>query len=173
MRAVRWLFGCLSVGIGVGTLGLQACSSSDDGAADGADASEGGLRETSVVFDTGSAEPMCDPKADLFAKVKDAPIGGGTSTTLMCASCARAHCDEAIMNCTRDCACQRIVGNAIQCYLTTQQIGCAGELANYLVTPATRKYALEVLGCAQAECAVECAVDGGSTSEPDADAAGE
>ena len=96
----------------------------------------------------------------------DASIGDGASTTGVCISCAKARCDEAIAKCTADCPCQGIVGRALECYLTTQQLGCASELTNYLVTSATRSNALRVLGCVESECPAECVVDAGAEAGP-------
>jgi hypothetical protein len=74
----------------------------------------------------------------------------------------KSSCDEAIAKCTADCPCQGIVGRALDCYLTTQQLGCAEELTSYLVTSETRSNALRILGCAQSECPAECAIDAGA-----------
>jgi hypothetical protein len=167
MRA-RFFVLCVSAALFVAPLAVQACSTSE-GSADGvADAPESGVRETRPV-ELPDAEPPCDPKADLLRKVRDASIGDGASTTGICLGCARAKCAEAIASCTEDCPCQAIVGRSIECYLTTQQIGCAIDLTDYLVTPKTRKYALALLGCVQSECPQECSVeDAGVEPSPDA-----
>jgi hypothetical protein len=148
-----------------GAFCVQACGASDDPAVEQPDAGEGGPRESGTP-DVSEPEPPCDRTADLFARVHDASIGDGASTTGVCIGCAKARCDEAIAKCTADCPCQGIVGRALECYLTTQQLGCASELTNYLVTSETRSNALRILGCVQSECPVECVVDGGVEAGP-------
>ena len=154
---------------GTGLLGgafcVQACGSSDDVTSDLPDAAEGGVRESGTP-DVREPEPPCDRTADLFAKVHDASIGDGASTTGVCIGCAKARCDEAIAKCTADCPCQGIVGRALECYLTTQQLGCASALASNLVTSETRSDALRILGCVQSECPAECVVDAGAEAGP-------
>ena len=155
--------------VAAGTLGgafcVQACGSSEDVTAELSDAAEDGARESGTP-DVSEPEPPCDRTADLFARVHDASIGDGASTTGVCIGCAKAQCDQAIAKCTADCPCQGIVGRALECYLTTQQLGCASELANYLVTSETRSNALRILGCVQSECPTECVVDAGAQAGP-------
>lgn len=171
--SLAWLSGVLLVACGA----FVACSGDDEGAAaDVPDAGDAAAREAGN-FDAGEPEPACDPTADLLAKVSDASIADGASTTGICLGCARARCSEAIAQCTMECTCQRIVGDAIGCYVTTQQITCAAALANVFVKPITRQYALTLLGCVESECGPECAVDGGApdSGPPDGgvDAAGD
>jgi hypothetical protein len=163
---LRLLVVLVAAGLSGGALAVQGCGSGTDatGGGDGPDATEAGAREAGDP-DVTSRAPPCDPKAELFAQVHDASIGDGASTTGVCLGCARAKCDDAIMKCTTDCPCQGIVGRSLECYLTTQQIGCAYDLTNYLVTAETRKDALALLGCVQSECPVECVVDAGATSD--------
>jgi hypothetical protein len=144
----------------VALVALFACTSTDDVAAQGPDVVEAGLRETAMP-DAAEAEPACDLHAELFAKVHDASIGDGASTTGLCLGCAKRACPDVIDKCTQDCPCQSIVGNALECYVTTQQLGCAGALADIFVTRETRRYAFELLGCVQHACALACVTDGG------------
>lgn len=141
---------------------MTACGADEVPVAPGPDASADVTTGRST-FDAAEAEPACDPASDLFRKVHDASIGDGSSTTGLCLGCARGHCEQAIAKCTHDCPCQGIVSDALECYLTTQQIGCAERLANIFVTPVTRSTALSLLGCVQTECPAECAVDGGGS----------
>lgn len=162
---VRSRFAWLAGALALAGLAIEACSS--DGDAPGAVASpdgDGGSSER-AAFDAGQPEPACDPNADLLAKVDDASIADGSSTTGVCLSCARARCSEAIAECTGECACQRIVSDAIGCYVTTQQITCAAELANVFVKNVTRQHALALVGCVKSACTAECVIDGGA---PDA-----
>ena len=162
---LRLLVLLTAAGLLGGAFCVQACESSGDVAAGEPDAAEGGLRESGTP-DVSEPEPPCDRTADLFGKVHDASIGDGASTTGVCIGCAKARCDEAITKCTADCPCQGIVGRALECYLTTQQLGCASALTSYLVTSETRSNALRILGCVQSECPAECVVDGGMDAGP-------
>jgi hypothetical protein len=158
---LRLLVVLVTTGLLGGAFCVQACGSSDELRVAAPAAAEGGVRESGSP-DVADPEPPCDRSADLFAKVHDASIGDGASTTGLCASCMKSSCDEAIAKCTADCPCQGIVGRALDCYLTTQQLGCAEELTSYLVTSETRSNALRILGCAQSECPAECAIDAGA-----------
>lgn len=144
-------------------LGIDACgSSASDTSADPGDASAASdARTRAAPVDPRDAEPPCDPDADLLARVTDASIADADSTTGLCASCLKRACAEALADCSEDCPCQGIMDDAVDCYLRTRQLGCLGRLANYLVTQETRSRALRVVGCAQSECPVECAVDAG------------
>lgn len=150
-----------------GTFAMDACSSDDvppsSNAADAADSStnDGGL----VLED---AEVRCDPDASLLERIEDASIADGASTTGICAACLEEKCSYELAHCAQDCQCQGIVGDALQCYLTTQNIACLGRLTNYLVRQDTRGRALQLSGCARSSCAPECAVDGGAVGMPDA-----
>lgn len=152
------------------------CSSSESAKDQAAVPPEAGARDKSAV-DVNDADPPCDPTKDLSAKVSDASIGDGASTSGVCLGCAKARCDLEIAHCAENCSCQAIVGDALQCFVETQQIGCAGALTSIFVTAETRKNALQLLGCIRRECPSECAVDagaaleaGGAGSDADADA---
>lgn len=163
------LLSLAAVSVG-GVAGLQGCTSDGDVASDAPDASEAMVqRDPPPMPESG---PPCDPKGDLFRLVRDASIGDGASTTGVCLGCTKTKCAEPVARCTEDCPCQLIVSKALECYLTTQQIGCAADLADIFVKPETRKYALQVLGCAQTECPEECAVDGGAPLDAGDDADG-
>jgi hypothetical protein len=163
---LRLLVVLVATGLLGGAFCVQACGPSDEvaGGAEG-DVPEGGVHESGAL-DGAEPEPPCDPAGDLFARAHDASIGDGASTTGLCLGCAKARCDEAIAKCTANCQCQGIVGRALDCYVTTQQLGCASALTSYLVTSETRSDALRILGCVQSECPVECVIDAG----PDATA---
>lgn len=170
--SVVWLAGGLLVACGAFTACGGGAADDDDEAEEAPDAGEARAREGGV-FDAGEPEPACDPDADLLAKVSDASIADGASTTGICLGCARARCSSAIAECTMDCACQRIVGDAIGCYVTTKQITCAAALADIFVKRITRQYALTLLGCVESECASECVIDGGVPDASVDDAAAE
>jgi hypothetical protein len=159
-RARRAIFAFVaSIGACAVTLAIDACSSDDAPANVAPDASDEALRD--VVFVPEEAEARCDPDANLLDRVEDASIGDGASTTGICAACMDERCAYELALCAEDCQCQSIVGDALQCYLTTQNIACLGRLTNYLVRQDTRSRALRLSGCASSRCATECAVDGG------------
>lgn len=175
--AVRFSFFFLgSVAFGLSAFAIEACSSDDTTpAATGADASDTTGRDaTSTEQD---AEANCDPDADLTERIEDASIADGASTTGICAACLSERCSYELKHCAEDCPCQGIVGDALQCYLTTQDIACLGRLTNYLVRQDTRARALQLSGCARSSCPAECAIDGGpeppdgSSSDSSTDAA--
>ena len=154
-----------SLALCAATFAIDACSSDGGAASNAPDASDDVSRD--VTFVPEDAEVRCDPDADLLERVEDAAIADGASTTGICASCMRASCSHELGRCAEDCPCQAIVGDALQCYLTTQELACLGRLTNYLVRQDTRGRALQLSGCARSTCANECAVDGG---EPAVDA---
>lgn len=167
-RQVLFALSAASIASAVASLAAVGCGSDEVSGQTAPDASEAAARDGAFVLP--DADRACDPNADLFAKVHDAGIGDGASTTGVCLACAKRECTAAIRACTEHCPCQGIVGRATECYLTTQKIGCAGELTSILVSPETRKDALAVLGCVQEQCPVECVVDAGEGPGASADA---
>lgn len=143
------------------TLAIDACSSDDPSATSSPDASDEAARDVALVLE--DAEVRCDPDANLLERLEDAAIADGASTTGICAECLDERCSYELAHCAEDCQCQGIVGDALQCYLTSQDIACLGRLTNYLVRQDTRARALQLSGCARSSCATECAVDGGAT----------
>jgi hypothetical protein len=165
---MRWLAFASSLALCMGSLAIDACSSDDappSGTPDGsvAPTNEGGL----VLED---AEVSCDPDASLLDRVEDAAILDGASTTGICSACLGERCSYELGHCAEDCMCQGIVGDALQCYLTTQDIACLGRLTNYLVRQDTRGRALQLAGCARSSCSAECAIDGGAAPDASVDA---
>jgi hypothetical protein len=149
-----------SLALCAGTFAIDACSSDDaTPASDAADAADSSTNDGGLVLD--DAEARCDPDASLLERLEDASIADGASTTGICAACLDVKCSYELAHCAEDCQCQGIVGDALQCYLTTQDIACLGRLTNYLVRQDTRSRALRLSGCASSRCATECAVDGG------------
>lgn len=148
-----------SVAVCASTLAIDACSSGDVAPASAADAAGDSARD--VVVGVDDAEVRCDPDASLLERVADASIADGASTTGICATCLDERCAYELAHCAEDCPCQGIVGDALQCYLTTQALACLGRLTSYLVRQDTRARALQLSGCARSSCASECAADGG------------
>jgi hypothetical protein len=157
-----------SLALCVGTLTIDACSSDDAAPAEKVDAADASTNEGGIPLE--DAEVRCDPDASLLERIEDASIADGASTTGICAACLDERCSYELAHCAEDCQCQGIVGDALQCYLTTQDIACLGRLTNYLVRQDTRARALQLSGCARSACAMECAVDGGVAPDASVDA---
>lgn len=100
--------------------------------------------------------------------MKDASIADGATTTGICVGCMRSNCEEQVRACAINCQCQGIMGDAIECYFTTQNLACAGRLTDYLVRQETRAAALTMLGCARTSWTEECALEAGAPPPSDA-----
>lgn len=156
----------VSIAVVATAFALDACSSSDDPpAVERDDASAPSTNDGAIALE--NAEVRCDPDASLLERVADAAILDGASTTGICAGCLDERCAYELARCAEDCMCQAIVGDALQCYLTTQQLACLGRLTDYLVRQDTRGRALQLSGCARSSCASACAVDGGADASSD------
>ena len=149
------------------TFAIDACSSDETPVTSEPDASDDVAKD--AVFVPEDAEVRCDPDASLLERIEDASISDGASTTGICAACLGEKCSYELAHCAEDCQCQGIVGDALQCYLTTQDIACLGRLTNYLVRQDTRGRALQLSGCARSSCAPQCAIDGGVVSDASVD----
>ena len=156
-----------SLSLFAGTLAIDACSSDEGPATPAPDASDDRARDGAFALE--DAEVRCDPGANLLERVEDAAVADGASTTGICAACLDERCSYELARCAEDCQCQGIVGDALQCYLTTQDIACLGRLTNYLVRQDTRARALQLSGCARSSCSMECAIDGGAPSDASVD----
>ena len=167
MSSRKWL-ALAALAVGASTFALDACSSDDAAPEDSPDASQSSTNEGGVVSD--DAEVRCDPDASLLERIEDAAILDGASTTGICSGCLGERCSYELGHCAEDCMCQGIVGDALQCYLTTQDIACLGRLTNYLVRQDTRGRALQLAGCARSSCSMECAIDGGVAPDASVDA---
>jgi hypothetical protein len=161
----------MALGSCAGALAIDACSSDDPPAAVAPDASDDVATDAVLVVE--DAEARCDPDASLLDRIEDAAIADGASTTGICAACLGEKCSYELAHCAKDCQCQGIVGDALQCYLTTQDIACLGRLTNYLVRQDTRGRALQLSGCARSSCPMECAIDGGVPLDASVDATNE
>lgn len=158
-----------SFALGAAVFALDACSSDDAPPATSTpDGSTGTGNDGAIGLE--DAEVACDPDASLLDRVEDAAIADGASTTGICAKCLDEKCAYELAHCAEDCQCQGIVGDALQCYLTTQDIACLGRLTNYLVRQDTRARALQLSGCARSSCSSECAIDGGVVPDASVDA---
>lgn len=128
-----------------GDAGVEA--SADTGPKDAA-------KDTAPV-DTG---PPCDTTKDFTKDIPDASIADGASTTGICVACAKLHCNADIDKCNKDCKCQEIAADALECYAKSQDVfACAGSFVS--VPKATRDIGVSLFQCIAAECSVECAAD--------------
>ena len=155
------------------SMAVASACSSDDTTPAAADAGDETSPQRDAPYVPPDAEPKCDPDADITANVKDASILESGTTTGICVTCMTTNCSAPLAECAADCNCNGRMTDAIGCYLTTQNIACLGRFADYLVTDTTRGRALAVAGCAKANCAAACDIDGGSMTIPDAGDAGD
>ncbi len=166
---IRLFLALASVGFVAAGLGIQACGgSSESTETKDSGAVEAGPKD--AARDT-NEEPACDPKKDFLADIPDASIADGASSSGVCVSCTKAKCSTEVAKCAADCPCQGIAGDAIECYVKTQNIlACAGSLGT--VSSGTQAIGLALFSCIQKECDSECAassfIDGGVDAGEDA-----
>lgn len=162
---IRFLLVCLSAGLVAGGFALLACGSTEtEAAADaGVDAAEASAPDTSVA-DANDGAPSCDPTTDILFGIQDASMGDTGTTTGVCASCAKTKCAGELGDCSKDCICQNIAGDAVGCYMKGGNILTCG--AKFATVPvATRNIGIALFGCLNQECATECAT---AAFDPDA-----
>jgi hypothetical protein len=105
--------------------------------------------------DTG---PPCDTTKDFTKDIPDASIADGASTTGICVACVNTKCSADVDKCKKDCKCQEIAGDALECYAKSQDVfACAGSFVT--VPKATRDIGIALFQCVAAECPSECAAD--------------
>jgi hypothetical protein len=110
--------------------------------------------------DTGAPDtgPGCDTTADFTAKIPDASIADGASTSGICIGCAKANCKSDLDKCTQLCECQKAAGGALDCFFQKGSItACAGPLVG--VSAQTRDIGISLFGCISTKCEAECAVN--------------
>jgi hypothetical protein len=133
---------------------------------------------TDAVADTGpkkdatppaeDAEPPCDTTADFSKDIPDAEIADGASTTGICVACAKANCKKFIDDCNKNCQCQELAGDALECYAKTANIiGCAGQFASSSITKETKQTGLGLFSCLNDECKDECQTEQFADGGPD------
>ena len=101
----------------------------------------------------------CDTSADFTESIPDASIADGASTTGICLGCAKTNCSAQIDACNKDCPCQGVADDALDCYSKSggDPLACAGEFGN--VPPKTQQIGIQLFGCIQRSCKKECAAD--------------
>jgi len=140
---------------------IQACggTTNSDGPVDS------GPPEASTPADTGPKDsgvdakdsaPPCDTNADFTSKIPDASLADGATTTGICMGCTKAKCSAQVDKCNKDCPCQGVIANAIECYSknTSNPIACVGSFSG--VPSSTQAIGLALLNCVRTECADEC-----------------
>lgn len=152
---------------------IQACGDTEpvtgpetDAAADVADS---GQKEAAPpVVDDDAA--TCDLSADFTTQIPDAAIADGSSTTGLCVQCANAKCGKQVDDCNKDCPCQELAAEALDCYLknTDNPFACAGNFAG--VDQTTQQIGIALIGCINNGCKDECATEQFQDAGPDADA---
>lgn len=130
-----------------------------------------------VVADTGpkkDSAPVeedaatCDTSQDFSKDIPDAEIADGASTTGLCVTCAQANCKKFIEDCNKNCQCQELAGDALECYAKTSNIiGCAGQFASSKITKETQTTAFGLFSCLDEECKQECQTEQFGDGGPD------
>jgi hypothetical protein len=170
---IRFLFLCVSAGLVAGGFAVQACggTQSDSTPVDaGQDVVDASVKDTNAP-DVKDSAPPCDPTADFLKDIPDASLADGATTSGICLACAKTKCKNELAACSKDCACQSLAGDAIDCYLkstskaTSDLIKCVSGFAG--VSTSTRNIGLGVFGCINNECPDECAT---AAFNPDAGA---
>jgi hypothetical protein len=106
------------------------------------------------------AEPPCDTTQDFSKDIPDAEIADGKSTTGICVGCAQANCKKFIDECNKNCQCQELAGDALECYAKTANvIGCAGQFASGSISQETKTTAFGLFSCLNDNCKDECATE--------------
>ena len=103
----------------------------------------------------------CDLSADFTKNIPDAAIADGASTTGLCLQCAKAKCSGEIDACNKDCPCQGVADDALQCFIknsnksTVELIQlCGGEFGN--VPAETQQIGFALGQCVLGKCKQEC-----------------
>lgn len=111
----------------------------------------------------------CDTSQDFSRDIPDADIGDGASTTGLCVTCAQANCKKFIDDCNKNCQCQELAGEALECYAKTANIiGCAGQFASSKISDETKTTAFGLFSCLNDECKDECQTEQFADGGPDA-----
>lgn len=145
----------------------ETTSTPTDGGADVA--ADTGRRDSAPPVEDDAAP--CDTTKDFTKDIPDAEIADGASTTGLCVACANANCKQFIDECNKNCQCQELAGEALECYAKTANIvGCAGQFASSKITDETKATAFSLFSCLNEECKEECQTeqfnDAGSDGGP-------
>jgi len=120
----------------------------------------------------------CDLNADFTKNIPDASIADGASTTGICLACAKAKCAAEIDKCNKDCPCQTIADDALQCFVKNSNkqaidifTACGKDIQG--TPPGTQTIALGLGQCVLGNCKTECPADLPSDAGKDANDGGD
>lgn len=174
---IRIILACSSVVLFGAGFAIQACGGTQSDSSTpvdaGQDVFEASIKDSSLP-DVKDSAPACDPTADFLKDIPDASIADGATSSGLCLACAKTKCKSQLAACSKDCTCQDLAGDAIDCYLksptkeTSDLIKCAGSFAT--VPKATQNIGLAMFGCINDECPDECATSQFTDAGADADA---
>jgi hypothetical protein len=153
MRARLIVLGGAFLSITTGLL-IQACGATEKGAP--ADAGPDALEASA----DGSADAAkCDLSASLTAKIPDAAIADGASTSGICLGCGHAKCANFVQQCSANCDCQGLAAKGLECYLRdpTNAEACIFAFGAQNVDRKVQAIGLGLGSCINSNCKVECA----------------
>lgn len=135
----------------------------------GSDVVDSGKKETAPPVEE-DASP-CDTSADFSKQIPDAAIADGASTTGICVGCAQKNCKKYIDDCNKNCECQGLAAEALECYAKSggDIVGCLGKFANSSPSKETQQTGVGLFTCLNGSCKDECQT---AAFDPDAGDAG-
>jgi hypothetical protein len=167
---IRFLVVSFSAVLFGGGFAVQACggTQSDGNAAvdAGLDVADATVKDANAP-DVKDAAPACDTNADILKGIPDASIADGGSSVGLCLGCAAVKCKTEIDSCKKDCACQGVAADALECYAKTQSLACAASFQS--VPKTTQQIGIALAGCVSGNCDKECQasvlLDGGGDAD--------
>ncbi len=165
MRTRFFVLGCSSLVAIAGV--VEACGGDSTEATAPADS---GVEAAPDVVAKDTAPPVeedaatCDLGADFTKNIPDAAIADGASSTGLCMACAKAKCAGEIDACNKDCPCQEVADEALQCFIKNSNKGalellalCGGEFSS--VPKETQTIGFNLGQCVLGNCKAECPAD--------------
>jgi len=133
-----------------------AAQPSSDAGVDVVDAAQRDVQPAPV--DSG---PPCDTTADFTKDIPDAAIADGASTTGICVGCAKVKCKTFVDECTANCECQELAGEALECFAKSNGdvLSCLGQFVSANPSKQTQQTGLGLFSCLQQDCTEECQTD--------------
>jgi hypothetical protein len=162
MRIRAFLFVAMACSASAG-IAIQACGGTSEVTGTATDsgvveaAAETGPKDAGQ--DVKDSAPPCDTTADPTAKIPDASMADGATTTGICVGCAKTKCAKEFNDCKADCPCQKVACDALDCYFKnpSNPLVCAGNFSS--VPAKTQSIGLALFGCLREDCNSECAAD--------------
>jgi hypothetical protein len=133
------------------------------------------VRREAAPIDEEDGAPPCDTTKDFTKEIPDADLGDGASSTGVCMACTKDNCQKYIDDCTKNCECQGIAAEALECYAKNSGdiIKCVGNLPSN-TSKQTQATGFALFQCMSDNCKDECQTeqfnDGGADAAKDADA---